>query len=577
MRVEEVLTAEFPNFDQNHGIERCIPTKYRGVNSLIKSSFSAYRTEDGTSMGEHALTRSNYAEPFSTYDNNGSTCFRIGSASSYVHGSQTYTLYYTLENVILTPDNANAQELYWDTNGTGWSQRFENLTATVHLRPELIDAFSGETSCYVGAYGIGGTESTSRCKTSISEDKSTITFKTSNLAPRENMTIDLSFAPSTFVVKKSNIFLLIGAGIGALLVLFLLSLHSWISAEKAISEKKHSAKDKIFPTQYTPPKGLSVAEAGTIYLGSTSSLQVASLMELAVKHCIELEKLGKRFLGGNKWSIRVKNIDNIPEEQLVVLKILNGANPVHNGDKIEVKKHRYSYALENLNNRFTTTLKSTVRAKGYFEPKSTKTPEVGKMTLFLFLFIGVSFVLGSLSVSTLTSDISFNIIPYIIPALWLINIINFTIYIWIILDVEKYNKISFEGIKVSKYLDGLKKYMTLAEKERLEFLQSVKGATLSNQNIVQLYEKLLPYAVLFNIESSWLAEMNHYYEMDDVTNPNWLYGAAYLSTKDFNDFSTYTTSSISSSTSSSSSSGSSGGGGGGFSGGGGGGGGGGGW
>lgn len=140
---------------------------------------------------------------------------------------------------------------------------------------------------------------------------------------------------------------------------------------------------------------------------------------------------------------------------------------------------------------------------------------------------------------------------------------------------------SEKGLEYSKYLDGLKLYIKMAEKERLEFLQSVQGADTSHQGIVKLYEKLLPYAVIFRLEKSWLNELSHYYEYSDVNTPMWYVGIGAFSARDFSAAMLAASSSIATSTTHSttnnSSSGFSGGGGGGFSGGGGGGGGGGGW
>lgn len=121
----------------------------------------------------------------------------------------------------------------------------------------------------------------------------------------------------------------------------------------------------------------------------------------------------------------------------------------------------------------------------------------------------------------------------------------------------------------------------MAEADRLKFLQSVDGADTTNQGIVKLYEKLLPYATLFKLEKSWLEEMGKYYEMQDVSAPVWYVGVGAFSARDFSNAVATASSTIATttthSTTSNSSSGFSGGGGGGFSGGGGGGGGGGGW
>ena len=117
----------------------------------------------------------------------------------------------------------------------------------------------------------------------------------------------------------------------------------------------------------------------------------------------------------------------------------------------------------------------------------------------------------------------------------------------------------------------------MAEKDRLEFLQSVKGADTSDKGIVKLYEKLLPYACLFGVEKSWMEELNKYYDRIADYDPYWYYGDGYITGYMLGSMMSSVNSSISSGSMSSSSSSSSGGGGGGFSGGGGGGGGGGGW
>ena len=136
-----------------------------------------------------------------------------------------------------------------------------------------------------------------------------------------------------------------------------------------------------------------------------------------------------------------------------------------------------------------------------------------------------------------------------------------------------------KGLELSNYLDGLELYISMAEKERLEFNQSAKSAPKDDEGLVRLYEKLLPYACIFGLEETWLKEIQKYYENLNYS-PDWYYGNDILTYSMFRNMMSTTASTISSNTAwsnSSSSSGFSGGGGGGFSGGGGGGGGGGSW
>ena len=514
MRVEEVLTAEFPSYDQNHGIDRCIPDKYRGVKSLDKSSFQ--------------VSRNGVSEPFSTYSENNMTCFRIGSKSSYVHDTQVYSISYNLTNVILQPDNSENQELYWDINGTGWDQPFYNLTATVHLDSSVSAAFTGNTSCYVGAYGTSGSAATSRCETETSADGTSITFSTlDTVAPRETMTVDVEFRPKTFTIKKDMApFFILGGILLFILALVAASVRSHIKAKSRNAEKL-SVANSPKPPQYVPPKDLSVAEAATAWFKTPSGdLKIATLLELAVSHKIELEKaettskILKRK--SNVWKIHAKNLDGISHEQQDVLDILNGGHDTKTGNTIEVRTQSYSSKIAALSTDFTAYIESSLKSKRLFEPKENK-------------------------------------------VFWLLAP-----------KYNKYEKRTKKGIETSNYLDGLKEYISLAEKDRIKFLHSVPNLDVSNSGIAKLYEKLLPYAIIFGCETSWLEEMNKYYQMSDVSDPDWLMTGYLLSSSDFRAFRTATSSSISSATVSSSS-GSSGSGGGGFSGGGGGGGGGGGW
>ncbi len=564
MRVVEQLTAEFPDFDRNHGITRCIPKKYNGTSIFANQNFK--------------VSRNNTEEPFSTYTEDGLLCLRIGSASSYVRGKQTYQIAYDLVNVILQPNDSENQELYWDVNGDSWSQQFRTVITRIHLPESLnstrISQLESDLSCYAGAYGVSNQ---SNCRiTTITDTQNHATilqFTTASLRSRETLTVNIPFKNGTFVVRGPDPNYLLYAVIAIVIIITIILLIALIKANKKVKDKKAIAKNKIVPVQYIPPNGITVAEAGEIWLKSPRSSQVATLMELAVSHKIELEKGEKKTFGGYKWKIHIKTLDGNTEHQNTVLKILNGGSLPGVGEVIEVKRRSSTSELIRLGNNFPKEIQSQLKgAKLLEENKKSNFSAVIAIIIFLIMFFGMPLI--AILIETLSeldpSGIAIIVLIAYIFATFIIFPVAFS-------NIAKYKERTIEGIKTSKYLDGLKKYMTLAEKDRIAFLQSVEGADTSHNGIVRLYERLLPYAVLFGIEDSWFKELNKYYEMDDVTSADWVSGAAYLSASDFRSFSTYTSSSISGSTASSDSGGSSGGGGGGFSGGGGGGGGGGGW
>ena len=139
---------------------------------------------------------------------------------------------------------------------------------------------------------------------------------------------------------------------------------------------------------------------------------------------------------------------------------------------------------------------------------------------------------------------------------------------------------TLKGVELHDYLQGLKVYIGVAEKDRIAFHQGVSSAERHPLDIndpkqkVKLFEQLLPYAMLFGLEKDWGKEFASIYSAP----PAWYGGTMNNFTTGYllgslGEFNTATMTSFSPPASS----GGSGFGGGGFSGGGGGGGGGGGW
>jgi uncharacterized membrane protein len=136
-----------------------------------------------------------------------------------------------------------------------------------------------------------------------------------------------------------------------------------------------------------------------------------------------------------------------------------------------------------------------------------------------------------------------------------------------------------KGVEAKEHVLGLKMYMEVAEAQRLKMLQSPNARyaekSTGPSHTVDLFEKLLPYAMALGIEKQWAKQFADIYRTPpDWYSGNWTtFNVLYLTTA----LSSGVGGQINSAFSAPSNSGSSGFGGGGFSGGGGGGGGGGGW
>ena len=97
LHVKEILTAEFPSSDQNHGITREIPlTNQDGTNIVIPNQGAL----------NLSVLRNGQPEPYSIEEQSDIYLVKIGDAGSFVHGTQTYTLEYDFYDVITEFDNA---------------------------------------------------------------------------------------------------------------------------------------------------------------------------------------------------------------------------------------------------------------------------------------------------------------------------------------------------------------------------------------------------------------------------------------------------------------------------------------
>lgn len=591
MMVVEELTAVFPKYNQNHGITRVIPfTNNDGKNLTMESDDTIYID----------VERNGVEEPVSKVEiGDGYFEVYIGDADKYVTSEQTYTLVYEFQNLIL--DFNEWQELYWDANGNDWSQRFNNVTARIHLDEAIANQFTGTTACYVGKYGQSGQ---SRCQ--ISEFKEEVELSDGlksmkgvefsakdTLKAGETLTFVMQFDANTFAkpLTHYDFFLVVVTTIVVVLAIVMISL--MVLSFKSTSEKRKYYKGLFVKPEYTPYPDLTVAEVAENYIGkgATGDKRVATLLELAVNHKIEMVKTEKetRFSKKKKteWMVRIKT-GSLSKEQAIVLKILAGKNePLKVGQEIIVKNHTATSELAKLPAAFQEAVRKVLQQKDFAidpEQKDSKGKKIRNYPSMLLIGAVVWMFLGIFTLPVIVDyEPTYGVLVggELIVVDLLILVAIFTASIIISVKTSKYATITTKGLDCSNYLEGLKTYIKMAEADRLKMLQSVKGATTTHEGIVKVYEKLLPYAAIFKLEKSWLDELGRYYEFDDVAAPAWYIGIGAFSARDFSSAmaaaSTSVSSSITHSTVSNSSSGFSGVGGGGFAGGGGGGGGGGGW
>jgi uncharacterized membrane protein YgcG len=535
LKTVEKITAEFPQIDQNHGIERAIPLR----NDDHDLSLDIQSVTDGSGNDLN----------YTTYESNGNEVVRIGEADRYVHGSNTYVLIYTQRDVTRYYADTNSDEFYWDTNGTDWRVPIRSLNVKLHVEDSIASALNTTTACYQGVAG-----SSDACEVVRSGNEFSVVA--TDLSAGENVTLAVGFAPQTFAGYQPSLweqFFALWVVFVSVVSIVSFGILGWLILRWTQLNNRKKELGTIIP-QYIPPRDASVTASAEV-IDSPRGVMTAQLLDLAVRHYIRIiQTKEKSLFKVAEYDIEIiKPIDKLKwEEQELLRDMFDGSVAVGSTMSMKTMQSSTAFYLRSQNNAKDITKlvqgeyglrAKDVAVRKWFKRAGKILLVVGVVTLSPFTLIAAvtSFILASMS--------------------------------WPLTD---------KGLDLRRYLMGLKLYIEVAETERLAMLQSPEGAEkvgepvdANNQTqIIKLYEKVLPYAVLFGQEKQWNEQLGKFYESTGKQ-PDWYSGTTAFNAASFSAG----MSSFSSSTSYATPSGSSSGGssGGGSSGGGGGGGGGGGW
>lgn len=523
LKTTETITTEFPRIDQNHGIERAIPQKYdgHGTNLQIQS------VTDQNGQDRHYDTRQ---------DENGNLVVRIADMSVYVHGTQTYKLTYTQKDVTRFFADTNSDEFYWDTNGVDWRVPINNLHIKLTIDRSLAAAVKS-SACYVGKSG-----STTKCDLKTAGDSYEVSQQ--NLAVGENVTLALGFNANTFAAYQKTLveqLIFIWGILQAVLTVCVLGVVALIAKRFAHTISRSRELQPIVP-EYLPPQNVSMIVAAKISKTLKGSIMTAQLLDLAVRRYIRLyEQSEKKWYKSSEYEIEIiQDIKPLLAEEQEFLRDMFGHSPLV-GERLNLKNLRnniqyYSRTADDDKN-ISNLVRKTYNLRA--EDKSTKS-WLRRLSL-------IALAVGIISLS---------------PAVVILSAVAFG------LSFAAY-RLTDKGLALRRYIEGLKMYIEVAEVDRLKMLQSPDGAQKVSQvtngntepsQLVNLYEKVLPYAVLLGKEKDWSKQLGQYYEQSS-TQPDWYAGQGAFNAAMFSASMSGLSQAASYTSSSSSSSGGSGGGG----------------
>ncbi len=496
LQVTETIVAVYPDFDQNKGFYRDIPEYRHGVQLLTQVDSVV------DEFGQPVPYTTEYYQDF----------FSVGLGDdTYVHGRQTYVISYRQVDVVEafadTGTETGTDEFYWDVNGTGWAQPFGRASMTLTVDPSLVPALTGAADCVV----LTGECDEPLTQTTALDGSARFTAASTDLAPNESLTVAIAFTAGTFVPGTVVVappseeyepgyepvyqpptfwqifgpFILGPAGI-------VISLIAG-STQSSDRSRRTGASDIIIP-QYTPPDGLNVMVAAYI-AGRPERAFAAQIVSLAVRGNVRL--LDHPTDSSAPFEVELLHRNGLDDLETKLVHAIFGADPSP-GRRVP---------LGSSNTTLGTKLTDVYRSVDK-KLKSEGLQGAAKPTaLWSVLFFGsvvVVIVAGFDAAWRLLNDGNFEFSAVAAVVAFFAARATYS-------RRSTVATLSSVGRERNDYLLGMRDYMELAEEDRIRVLQSPEGAERvdvdDQTQLVKLYERLLPFAVIFGIEREWSEEL----------------------------------------------------------------------
>lgn len=473
INIREEITYYFPGY--NHGIIREIPTDYKTGGGFKRPTTLTLNDLYYYPKGETALSNTMYERSSKM----GYSIFKIGDPETTITGEYTFVIDYTLHNAVNFFDDHD--EIYLNITGNGTDVPINKSYAEIKLPGEIT-----EKICFTG---MVGSEEKNCDFEEISSNETRVNMKGS-LEPYEGLTVALKMPRGSLNdTRKTQLIEIFLANIGILLPVpiffFVLSL---------VKAKGKNKKLTIIPN-YEAPKDIYPLLAGQIFNNTVNNKHItAEIIKLAIDGHIKIKEEGK-----NKFILAK---DNISKEILE-----EAPRALYAG----IFKTKDEIATKDIDSTFYVTvnnIKSIVNKEVYEKTFFNKQRQKFKGSL-----IGIGIVALFLTFVSITP------LAYIAASAWSIGL-GISALITIILGTTVDLK-SDLGNKTYYDILGLKMYINTAEKHKIEFHNDPK-------KFKGVFEKLLPYAIIFGLEKKWAKEFEDLYKQP----PSWYEG-------NFQTFNTY--------------------------------------
>jgi uncharacterized membrane protein YgcG len=509
----ETIVAHFPEFDQNKGIVRWIPKADSGI---------AHDPQVVNVTGADGEVIPWWTEQDEDF------VYVLTGDDTYVHGPQTYVISYTMDDVVLRYEDTEADEFYWDTVGTDHAQPFGEVRANVHVLGDAADAVLDDRAfCYSGP-----AQSTGRCEirrtdaadppdevaawalrhgiVGASDTQASFTAGDTGLGADENVTVAIGFELGTFAAPTPPppppypwwewILPVLGllAGFGGLV--FVLVMKRFL--------RRNPDRSPVI-VEYTPPVDESPTLSAGV-LGVPAKALAAHVVDLAVRDKVEITASGDRS-DADDFHVVLRDAEGLEHDDRRIVTTLFGKDAAP-GDRVDLGAFAQKPPVRAVT--YVRRIEDSTVDRGYRSRTPGWVGAVRGLLQFGGLAVAVVMVFFLDAVPSVLTDlgslggwINFLSIASAFGA--------FIVLPWFGLPKTT---LTLAGGRHKTYLDGIREYLRLAEEDRLRAAQTPQTADLVSAgrrpfgdapnapgaDVVNLYERLLPYAVLFGMQREWV-------------------------------------------------------------------------
>lgn len=384
--------------------------------------------------------------------NDGNIIIRVGKEDVYISGIHTYVISYTVSGAIRYFNNHD--ELYWNVTGNGWDVFIDKASSTVILpQSEFL-----EMICFTGSINSTISDCT------LYPDRNQFTVEANKrLYPSQGLTFAASFPKGIVSVLEPKRVVnfwdtLIGKIVSALIALFIFLYYILSPFVVFFMWYRYGRDPKVskpVSAWFDPPKDkqgrkLTPAEVGTLVDESADSKDVsATIIDLAIRGYLTIKEIKK----GKEYEFKKANDFNKIELTTFEKTLLSGL--FKEKDNILTKDLKSSF--------YKTSEKAKNEMYEDLVNKSFFPTNPGKQRSKYYLFSALSLITGNLFLG-----LALAVFGKVMP-----------------------RKTIFGAISQSTAF-GLRNFLKSQERQ-IEF-QGEKSL---------LFEKLLPYAIVFGVEKEW--------------------------------------------------------------------------